>query len=122
MDSHINVVIPKTCEKYTSKRVLTTGWIEGEKLSQSTESDVGEFVNVGFLCYWKQLLDTGFFHADPHPGNLIRIPEGKLAILDFGYSAQQWKYTPVHMHTWHNWSHKMELYFLISCRASRGII
>lgn len=31
-----------------------------------------------------QLLDTGFFHADPHPGNMIRTPDGKLAILDFG--------------------------------------
>jgi predicted unusual protein kinase regulating ubiquinone biosynthesis (AarF/ABC1/UbiB family) len=30
------------------------------------------------------LLDTGFFHADPHPGNMIRTPDGKLAILDFG--------------------------------------
>jgi aarF domain-containing kinase len=29
-------------------------------------------------------LDTGLFHADPHPGNLIRTPDGKLAILDFG--------------------------------------
>ncbi|KAL2326599.1 hypothetical protein Fmac_025657 [Flemingia macrophylla] len=57
---------------------------EGEKLSQSTESDVGELVNVGVICYLKQLLDTGFFHADPHPGNLIRTPDGKLAILDFG--------------------------------------
>ncbi|KAH9650083.1 protein kinase domain-containing protein [Citrus sinensis] len=78
------VVIPKTYEKYTSRKVLTTGWIEGEKLSQSTESDVGELVNVGVICYLKQLLDTGFFHADPHPGNLIRTPDGKLAILDFG--------------------------------------
>lgn len=78
------VVVPKTYEKYTSRKVLTTGWIEGEKLSQSTESDVGELVNVGVICYLKQLLDTGFFHADPHPGNLIRTPDGKLAILDFG--------------------------------------
>ncbi|KAI4338245.1 hypothetical protein L6164_016588 [Bauhinia variegata] len=78
------VVVPNTYEKYTSRRVLTTGWVEGEKLSQSTESDVGELVNVGVICYLKQLLDTGFFHADPHPGNLIRTPEGKLAILDFG--------------------------------------
>ncbi|KAJ8763936.1 hypothetical protein K2173_003718 [Erythroxylum novogranatense] len=78
------VVVPKTYHKYTSRKVLTTGWIEGEKLSQSTESDVGELVNVGVICYLKQLLDTGFFHADPHPGNLIRTPDGKLAILDFG--------------------------------------
>ncbi|KAJ4955204.1 hypothetical protein NE237_011987 [Protea cynaroides] len=78
------VVVPKTFQKHTSRKVLTTGWIEGEKLSQSTESDVGELVNVGVICYLKQLLDTGFFHADPHPGNLIRTPDGKLAILDFG--------------------------------------
>lgn len=78
------VVVPKTYDKYTSRKVLTTGWIDGEKLSQSTESDVGELVNVGVICYLKQLLDTGFFHADPHPGNLIRTPDGKLAILDFG--------------------------------------
>ncbi|KAG6731299.1 hypothetical protein I3842_01G123100 [Carya illinoinensis] len=78
------VVVPKTYDKYTSRKVLTTAWIDGEKLSQSTESDVGELVNVGVICYLKQLLDTGFFHADPHPGNLIRTPDGKLAILDFG--------------------------------------
>ncbi|KAJ7979672.1 Protein kinase [Quillaja saponaria] len=78
------VVVPKTYRKYTSRKVLTTGWVEGEKLSQSTESDVGELVNVGVICYLKQLLDTGFFHADPHPGNMIRTLEGKLAILDFG--------------------------------------
>ncbi|KAJ0966568.1 hypothetical protein J5N97_023485 [Dioscorea zingiberensis] len=78
------VVVPKTYHKYTSRKVLTTQWIDGEKLSQSTESDVGELVNVGVICYLKQLLDTGFFHADPHPGNMIRTPDGKLAILDFG--------------------------------------
>ncbi|KAJ0035648.1 hypothetical protein Pint_25347 [Pistacia integerrima] len=78
------VVVPKTYEKYTARKVLTTSWVEGEKLSQSKESDVGELVNVGVICYLKQLLDTGFFHADPHPGNLIRTPDGKLAILDFG--------------------------------------
>lgn len=78
------VVVPKTYEKYTSRKVLTTQWIDGEKLSQSMESDVGELVNVGVICYLKQLLDTGLFHADPHPGNMIRTPDGKLAILDFG--------------------------------------
>ncbi|CAH8261631.1 unnamed protein product [Arabidopsis lyrata] len=78
------VIVPKTYQKYTSRKVLTTSWIDGEKLSQSIESDVGELVNVGVICYLKQLLDTGFFHADPHPGNMIRTPDGKLAILDFG--------------------------------------
>lgn len=49
------VVVPKIYHKYTSRKVLTTGWIEGEKLSQSTESDVGELVNVGVICYLKQV-------------------------------------------------------------------
>jgi aarF domain-containing kinase len=48
-------VVPKTYDKYTSRKVLTTGWVDGEKLSQSTESDVGELVNVGVICYLKQV-------------------------------------------------------------------
>lgn len=62
------VVIPRTYSKYTSRKVLTTQWVDGEKLSQSTESDVGELVNVGVICYLKQvhllkkllLFDNGF--------------------------------------------------------------
>ena len=41
-------------------------------------------MNLGVLVYLTQLLDTGFFHADPHPGNMLRTPSGKLVILDFG--------------------------------------
>eukprot|EP01023_Acetabularia_acetabulum_P028063 TRINITY_DN26537_c0_g1_i1.p1 TRINITY_DN26537_c0_g1~~TRINITY_DN26537_c0_g1_i1.p1 ORF type:complete len:789 (-),score=150.48 TRINITY_DN26537_c0_g1_i1:420-2786(-) len=82
------VVVPETFLDYTSRKVLTTGWLDGEKLSQSTADDVGSLVNVGVVCYLKQLLDTGFFHADPHPGNLIRTPDGRLAVLDFGLMTQ----------------------------------
>ncbi|KIY92001.1 putative aarF domain-containing protein kinase [Monoraphidium neglectum] len=82
------VVVPLTYSDYTSRRVLTTEWLDGEKLSQSKADDVGQLVNVGVICYLKQLLDTGFFHADPHPGNLIRTPDGRLAILDFGLMTE----------------------------------
>ena len=82
------VVVPKTYEEFTSRRVLTTQWLDGEKLSQSDADDVGKLVNVGVICYLKQLLDTGFFHADPHPGNMIRTPDGRLAILDFGLMTE----------------------------------
>ena len=82
------VVVPKTYIEYTSRRVLTAEWLDGEKLSQSQADDVGKLVNVGVICYLKQLLDTGFFHADPHPGNLIRTPDGRLAVLDFGLMTE----------------------------------
>lgn len=63
----VQVVVPPTFFEYTSRRVLTTGWLSGEKLSQSTADDVGSLVNIGVICYLKQLLDTGLFHADECP-------------------------------------------------------
>jgi len=79
-----DVVIPKNYPEFTSRRVHVAEWIEGEKLSQSNEDDVGALVNLGVITYLTQLLDFGFFHADPHPGNMMRTSDGKLAILDFG--------------------------------------
>lgn len=55
------VVVQKTYPKYTSRKVLTTSWIEGEKLSQSTENDVDELVNVGVICYLKQVGKISFY-------------------------------------------------------------
>lgn len=59
--NQFQVVIPRTYSKYTSRRVLTTEWIDGEKLSQSKESNVGELVNVGVICYLKQVIH--YFNA-----------------------------------------------------------
>lgn len=61
------VVIPNNFPEYTSRRVHVAEWIEGEKLSQSKADDVGALVNLGVITYLTQLLDAGFFHADPHP-------------------------------------------------------
>jgi len=82
------IVIPRNYPAYTARRVHTAQWIDGEKLSQSKANDVGALVNLGVITYLTQLLDTGFFHADPHPGNMLRTPEGKLVILDFGLMTQ----------------------------------
>lgn len=56
-------MVPKTFDQLTSRRVLTTSWLEGEKLSQSQAGDIKQLVNLGVVCYLKQLLDTGFFHV-----------------------------------------------------------
>lgn len=83
-----SVVIPNNYPAYTSRRVHTAEWIEGEKLSQSKADDVGALVNLGVITYLTQLLEFGFFHADPHPGNMLRTNDGKLAILDFGLMTE----------------------------------
>jgi aarF domain-containing kinase len=63
------VVIPANFPEYTSRRVHVAEWIDGEKLSQSKADDVGALVNLGVITYLTQLLEFGFFHADPHPGS-----------------------------------------------------
>jgi hypothetical protein len=71
----VQVVVPKTYTDYTRRRVLTSQWIDGEKLSQSKAEDVTTLVNVGVVCFLYQLLDSGFFMADPHPvQTLTRAP------------------------------------------------
>lgn len=65
----VQIVVPRTFTEYTSRRVLTTSWLEGEKLSGSQAADVGDLVNLGVICYLKQLLETGFFHVSLPPGH-----------------------------------------------------
>jgi len=83
-----DVVIPKNYPEYTSRRVHVAEWIEGEKLSASSADNVGALVNLGVITYLTQLLEFGFFHADPHPGNMMRTDDGKLCILDFGLMTE----------------------------------
>jgi predicted unusual protein kinase regulating ubiquinone biosynthesis (AarF/ABC1/UbiB family) len=45
-------------------------------------------LTVGLQCSVQQLLSTGFFHSDPHRGNLLQTPRGELAYLDFGMMAE----------------------------------
>lgn len=72
----------------TTRKVIVTSWVEGVKLSQCDSEDVLELCDALLNCYLYQLLDTGFLHADPHPGNLLRTPDGRLCILDFGLVSE----------------------------------
>ena len=88
-----DIYIPKIYPEYTGRRVLTMEWIEGTKLTDleavaAQGIDATYLIEVGVECSLRQLLEYGFFHADPHPGNLLAMPSGKLAYLDFGMMSQ----------------------------------
>ncbi|OUS47446.1 ABC1 family-domain-containing protein [Ostreococcus tauri] len=68
----------------STRAVLTTGWIDGVRLQDSTADDTAQLAAVALTSYLAMLLDLGFLHADPHPGNLLRTNDGKLCILDWG--------------------------------------
>lgn len=88
-----DIYVPKIYWEYTRRRVLTMEWITGTKLTQveaihSQGVDAKHLIEVGVQCSLRQLLEHGFFHADPHPGNLLATPDGKLAYLDFGMMSE----------------------------------
>lgn len=92
--SHVpRVRVPKIKWDATSRRVLTMEWIDGVKLTDekamaSLGLDIVDFVTVGIECTLRQLLEAGFFHADPHPGNLLATTQGDLVYLDFGMMSE----------------------------------
>ena len=84
-----NVHVPKIHWNATSSKVLTMEFIEGDKVTEleklKNRGVSPEKVNRLLIrTYLKQLLEDGFFHADPHPGNLLVMPDGRLAFFDFG--------------------------------------
>ncbi|XGV95784.1 MAG: ABC1 kinase family protein [Leptolyngbya sp. BL-A-14] len=88
-----DIYVPKIYWQYTGRRVLTMEWITGIKLTQpeairAQGTDASYLIEVGVQCSLRQLLENGFFHADPHPGNLLATPDGKLAYLDFGMMSE----------------------------------
>ena len=87
------IYVPKIHWQYTGRRVLTMEWINGTKLTdleavQAQGIDAKHLIEVGVQCSLRQLLEHGFFHADPHPGNLLASPTGKLVYLDFGMMSE----------------------------------
>ena len=63
----------------TTARILTMEWVDGERLTE-TGGDLG-LVSIGVQCSLEQLLDYGYFHADPHLGNLFKTRDGRLGEL-----------------------------------------
>jgi len=91
---HPEVTVPRVERHLSARRVLTTTWINGTKLQQRQELearrlDPAALIRTGVISGLQQLLEFGYFHADPHPGNLFALPGktgpmGHLAYVDFG--------------------------------------
>ncbi|XP_013621592.1 PREDICTED: uncharacterized protein sll0005-like isoform X3 [Brassica oleracea var. oleracea] len=84
-----NIKVPKIHWNFTRTAVLTMEWVDGIKLTDEitlrrASLDRRDLIDQGLSCSLKQLLEVGFFHADPHPGNLVATKEGSLVYFDFG--------------------------------------
>lgn len=94
--SDLSVKVPSIYWRYTSQHVLVLEWITGYKLTdvdgiRAVGGDPDAIVRIGVTSGLRQLLEFGFFHADPHPGNLFAIPTptgGQMAYIDFGMMDQ----------------------------------
>jgi ubiquinone biosynthesis protein len=83
------VVIPQVHLEYSTSRVLTLQHIEGTRFRDIrplllSPSERRRVASMGADAIFKMAFEDGFFHGDPHPGNLILTPQGELALLDFG--------------------------------------
>ena len=93
LKAYDRLVIPQPIDDYTTSRVLTMDYVKGTKitdLSPLARIDVDGRALAEDLCraYLDQILVDGFFHADPHPGNLLVTDDGRLALLDLGMVAR----------------------------------
>lgn len=88
-----DVKVPLIYWRYTNRRVLTLEWINGIKLTdlekiKAAGLDADRLIKIGVTSGLQQLLEYGFFHADPHPGNLFATADGRMAYIDFGMMDQ----------------------------------
>ncbi len=87
------VKVPVIYWKYTRYCVLTLEWINGIKLTdlpklEAAGIEADDVIRIGVTSGLRQLLEHGFFHADPHPGNLFATLDGRMAYIDFGMMDQ----------------------------------
>jgi ubiquinone biosynthesis protein len=88
-----HVRIPRLYPELSTARVLTMEWLDGARLSdpavkQIPNVDLCEVTRHGAEMYLEMIFQHGFYHGDPHPGNLIVLPDGAIGLLDFGMVAR----------------------------------
>ena len=93
LDGFERIIVPRPVEDYTTTRVLTMDFVRGQKITTLSPLtlialDGEELAEDLFRAYLKQILLDGFFHADPHPGNVFLTDDHRIALLDLGMVAR----------------------------------
>ncbi len=88
-----DIIIPEVYKDLSTGKIIVMEEIKGVKLNQLTEDnkddlDLNYLADLGARAFMKQIFIDGFFHADPHPGNIFIVDKNKLAYIDFGLMGQ----------------------------------
>jgi ubiquinone biosynthesis protein len=80
------VYVPKVYRELSTRNILVTEYIHGTKISEIDQNpeEKKNIARIGFRSVLKQIFIDGFFHGDPHPGNLFVLDDNTIAFLDFG--------------------------------------
>lgn len=89
LKSETGMIIPEVYTKYSSKTVIVMEKLSGLRLENPEElraagHDPEVLAVEGLRVFFRQVLEFGLFHADPHPGNIIALPDGRIGLIDFG--------------------------------------
>jgi ubiquinone biosynthesis protein len=84
-----DICVPEIYWDLTTRSVLVMTFVEGVKVDEvaairAAGIDPQEIALIGLRSFSRQLMELGFFHADPHPGNTIVMPDGRVGLVDFG--------------------------------------
>lgn len=87
---HTDVYAPKVFRDYTSRRILVTEWVEGSAPDEVTLEleEAEKIARMGGESIFHQIVGTGFFHADPHPGNMLITADQRICFVDWGQAGQ----------------------------------
>ena len=84
------VRLPRLHDEFTTPRILVMEFLDGVPLGRADaliaerDLDRAELARTVLSCLLRQIMVDGVFHADPHPGNILLVADGQLALLDFG--------------------------------------
>lgn len=89
LERYDTIVVPYTVDSYCTDRLVTMQYLKGIKITElsplkKTEADTAGLAEDLMKAYLDQVLIYGFFHSDPHPGNILYMPDNKLALIDLG--------------------------------------